>query len=188
MYPNEERYSFAKHWSPEIAEFNFTQVPNILLGCQGHLEITDGELLTLLHLLTFRFKPDSDIWPSITLLTRFSEKHFTTIQKRLRILEQKGFVKRIHIQGTSNRYDISPCIRKLNKHIKVCKHLPRKQAVPTAALTGLPSSYSSSKEDEDLNIQTKEKLTNYSNSRVIVAGNDNSLNWAEITRQFESLK
>jgi DNA-binding MarR family transcriptional regulator len=158
MYPEEDRYAFTSKWSSEIGQFNFTQVPNILLACQGHLNITDGELLTLIHLQSFRFRADSVVFPSISTLAKFSHKHFTTVQKRLRVLEEKGFIERKHIQGTSNRYNLEPCIRKLEAHVNVCTNPPRKYTDHTYELSGLPSSYLSSKEDEQLNKEIKEKL------------------------------
>lgn len=125
--PKNDGYSFEEKWSPEIAIYNFTQVPNLLLACQGHLGLKDGELITLIHLFTYWFGHDSRIYPSIETLCRFSQNGYSTVQRRLRILEQKEFLKRRHQFGTSNTYDIIPCVIKLHKHQKVCPNPPRKQ-------------------------------------------------------------
>lgn len=121
-------YQFDKKWSKEIDLYNFTQVPNLLLSCQGHLKITDGELITLIHLLTFWYSNGSRVYPTITTLRKFSHKSYPTIQKRLRRLEEKGFIRRVHRYGTSNRYDLTKCVELLKQHVKVCPAEHRKQS------------------------------------------------------------
>ena len=167
MYPKDERYAFSEKWSPEIAEFNFTQVPNILLACQGHLYLTDGEVLTLIHLLTFQFSSVSRIYPTITTLTKFSHKGYSTIQKRLSELERKGYLNRKHRLGTSNYYDLSPCVERLTRHSRTCNSTSIKRVDYSAIVRGLPSPITSNKEDETLNIQTKENIKNL--EREIIA-------------------
>lgn len=162
MKPTKE-YGFSQKWSPEIEQYNFTQVPNLLLVCQGHLKLTDGELLTLIHLLTFWFSHEGHVYPSITTLGRFSHKGYSTVQKRLRVLEEKGFVKRRHKFGTSNTYDLTPCVAKLYKHQKFCSNLPHKRAVIGAKVKRLPSSLPINKEDQE------PRRRNKKNSRTNVA-------------------
>lgn len=163
MYPEQEKYAFASKWSSEIAERNFTQVPNLLLACQGHLKLKDGELLTLLHLLTFQFSTNSQIYPTITTLTKFSHKGYSTVQRRLRQLEKKGYVKRRHRLGTSNYYDLTPCVEKLNAHTSVCTSATTstKRGVLLEKVRNVPPSFLINKEYETLNIPTKEHVPNY---------------------------
>jgi hypothetical protein len=155
-----DSYGFSEKWSPEIARYNFTQVPNILLSCQGHLELTDGEILTLIHLLTFWFSNKSKVYPSITTLTKFSCNSFATVQRRLRTLEKKGFIKRRHRKGTSNTFDLMPCTKKLKKHEKVCANPPRKQQGPVSVVRSVDTSFLMSKEYET---QRRRIVTNTEN-------------------------
>lgn len=154
---NEIYYNFSDKWSADIEEFNFTQVPNLLLGCQGHLHLTDGELLTLIHLQTFWYSNGSRIFPSITTLTKFSHKGYSTIQARLMKLEKKGFIKRSHTRGTSNTYSLTPCVERLNRHIQVCKNPPRKQGEQLVKVGRVAPSFLMTKEYEAL---TRPTLTN----------------------------
>ncbi|HJQ09056.1 MAG TPA: helix-turn-helix domain-containing protein [Candidatus Saccharimonadales bacterium] len=175
MNPENANYKFSEKWSPEIEVYSFTQVPNLLLACQGHLKLKDGELVTLIHLLTFWFSHDSKVFPTITTLTKFSHKGYSTVQKRLRTLEEKGFVKRRQRLGTSNTFDLIPCVVKLYKHQLVCKNLPRKQGEYKSKLMHLPPSLVINKEDEGL---TRPNITNTKvryGSRVIIAGQDGLL-------------
>jgi len=148
MSEEENGYKFNGKWSPEIAKYNFTQVPNLLLGCQAHLGLTDGELVTLIQLLTYWFRHESRVYPSITTLTKFSHKGYSTVQKRLRSLESKGFINRRHNFGTSNTYDLHYCARKLYQHQKVCTDPPRNRAASVTTMRSLPSSLTSNKEYE----------------------------------------
>lgn len=122
-------YSFAQKWSPEIEQYNFTQIPNLLLGCQGHLGLKDGEMITLIHLLTFWFSGQERVFPSIRTLTKFSGNGYSTIQKRLRSLEDKGFLVRKHRMHTSNSYVLTGCIKQLIKHQRICESPPRSRSI-----------------------------------------------------------
>lgn len=147
MTSNNKESGFSGKWSPEIEEYGFTQVPNLLLTCQGHLGLRDGELVTLLGLLTFWFKHDGKVYPSINRLARFSSKGYSTVQKRLRTLEEKGFVKRNRAQGTSSTYNLVPCVIKLYEHQKACHNLPRKRSTSTPKMKSQPASFPTNKED-----------------------------------------
>ena len=153
---NNVHFTFSEKWSHQIEQLSFTQVPNLLLRCQGHLKLTDGELLTLIHLTTFWFNSDSKVYPSITTLSRFSLKGYSTIQARLMNLERKGFVKRRHQLGTSNVYDLTQCVEKLNEHASVCDKLPQKQGVKILKSSNPLSWISMSKEYEGLRRQSPE--------------------------------
>lgn len=145
-----ENYSFAQKWTTEIEQYGFTQVPNALLKCQGHLGLTDGELVTLINLLHYWYRGKAKAFPSITTLTKFSGKNFSTLQKRLKSLEDKGFLVRQHRRNTSNTYVLTNCIKKLNKHLKVCPTPPRNRSVTMLNLSRDPSYIYKSKEDEAL--------------------------------------
>jgi predicted transcriptional regulator len=143
-------YAFGNKWSPEIADSGHTQVPNALLKCQGHLGLKDGELLTLINLLSFQYKKTTHIFPSIGTLSRAGENGYSTVQRRLRILEEKGFIQRIHKQGRPNTFDVEPCIDKLERHLKECSPPPQMQSVYGNVMRRPPSSPVSSEEDEAL--------------------------------------
>lgn len=150
MSDEENGYKFSDKWSPEIVQYNFTQVPNLLLGCQAHLGLSDGELVTLIHLLTYWFNHESKVYPSINTLTKFSHKGYSTVQKRLRTLESKGFIKRRHKFGTSNEYDLHYCAIKLYQHQRVCTNPPRNRAASVTIMRRPASSKTSNKEYEAL--------------------------------------
>ncbi len=148
MKVENNNYKFAGKWSPEIGQYGFTQIPNLLFNCQGHLNLEDGELATLLQLLMFWFHHESRVYPSIATLAKASDKGYSTIQKRLKILEDKGFIKRHRKLGSSNTYDLTPCVACLYKHQKTCRGLPRRRSTLGAKTRHELTSYSDTKEYE----------------------------------------
>lgn len=130
---NNENYGFSDKWSPEISVHGFTQVPNILLTCQGSLELKHGELVTLLQLMSFWFKNGGEVYPSISRLAGRSNKGYSTTQRYLKSLEVKGFIERKQVINSSNRYNLKPCVNKLYKHQKscsVCIEMSQKRGLP----------------------------------------------------------
>lgn len=117
---SDDRYGFSKKWSPEIEQYGFTQTPNILLACEGHLGLKDGEVVVLLQLIMHWFRHNGQVYPSIASLAGYSNKGYSTVQKTLSSLEKKGFIKRRRRNGTSSIYDIKYCAIKLHEHQNVC--------------------------------------------------------------------
>ena len=141
-------YSFTGKWSSEIEAHGFTQIPNLLLVCQGHLELTDGETITLMQLLTFWYRKDNPVYPSINRVAKRSDKGYSTTQRRLKSLEDKGFIKRRRVRGTSSRYDLRPCVAKLYHHEKVCDAFSQKRETLGVKVTKVPLSKTTYKEYE----------------------------------------
>ena len=148
MENKDNEYSFTGKWSPEIKAHGFTQVPNILLVCQGHLGLTDGETITLLQLLTFWYRKESPVYPSISRVTKRSRKGYTTTQRRLKSLEDKGFIERKRKRGTSTRYDLRPCATRLYLHQKVCEEHSQKRDALSVKVTKAPTPKTTYKEYE----------------------------------------
>lgn len=140
--------AFEKKWSPEIAKYGFTQIPNLLINCQGHLEITDNELVTLIQLISFWFNHDGQIYPSIARLSKYSLKGYSTIQARLKKLHSKDLIKIVPNIGNTNHYDIVPFINKLYEHQKSCKDPPYKQVGDNSDMSSPPSLFLRNKEYE----------------------------------------
>lgn len=159
--------TFASKWSYDIEQYGYTQVPNLLLVCQGHLEITDAELVTYIQLMKFWFSNGGNVFPSITTLTKFSNNNYSTVQRRLRILEEKGFIVRVHRYGTSNMFDLTPGIQKLDKHQEICTSRPHLRLDGSVKVTRGPTSLLSDKEDEALiGTTSNDTLTNVDYSDI----------------------
>lgn len=116
---NDETYLYAKKWGKNF-NVSFTQIPNSLIYCQGHLGLTDRELIILLQLISHWFRAERFPYPSQKRLGKYSGKCSSTVQRNLMNLELKGFLTRDERPGTSNMYDLIPCVYKIQDHIEEC--------------------------------------------------------------------
>lgn len=149
MKSSNKEYGFSSKWSTETEACGFTQVPNILLTCQGSLRLKHGELVTLLQLMSFWFEHSSKVYPSISRLAKRSSKGYSTTQRHLKSLEEKGFINRKHVRGSSNRYDLVPCVIRLHEHQKtctLCTKAVQKRGVHIVKVSKLPRSNTTNKE------------------------------------------
>lgn len=151
-------YSFASKWSNEVERQGYTQIPNILIKCQGHLGLSDGELITLIQLQSFWYHEKNRVFPSIKHLADYSGKSYNPIQKRLSSLEKKGFISKTQRFVNSNLYDLKPTISILNRHTAICKRYHQIQVIRTPEPTYVLPPNPFIKEDAELTIQTIEEI------------------------------
>ena len=174
MKTGKKEYGFSDKWSPETEANGYTQVPNILLTCQGSLRLSHGELVTLLQLLSFQFEHKSMVYPSIARLAKRSGKGYSTTQRNLKSLEDKGFIKRKHVFGSTNRYDLTPCAIRLHEHQSICTLCitsAQKRGVNILKVNRLPYSKTTKKEyhSKKLNNNTNRKNSGISALSELVA-------------------
>ena len=149
MKSTNKEYGFSNKWSSETEASGFTQVPNILLTCQGQLGLTHAELVTLIQLISFWYEHGNKVYPSIARVAKRSHKGYSTTQRHLKSLEEKGFLKRRHVFGKSNVYDLKPCAVKLHGHQSTCELCIRsahKRGLQILKVSRVPSSEMSKKE------------------------------------------
>jgi DNA-binding MarR family transcriptional regulator len=106
-------YIFSNKWSTAIEDAGFTMVPNLLIKHQSDLGVTDPEIAVLVAILSFRWT-NAMPYPSASKLGEYTGKSTNSVRDKTRSLENKGLIKRIHRQGTSNEYDITPLIKRLD--------------------------------------------------------------------------
>lgn len=143
MSTQKKEYGFSNKWSHDTEANGFTQIPNVLLTCQGGLGISHSELVTLIQLISYWYKPDGDVNPSIATIARRANNGYSTTHRHLKSLEDKGFIKRIHRYGTSNRYDLKPCAIMLHRHQRSCElciKISHKRGVKISKVSKVPSS------------------------------------------------
>lgn len=123
--------AITKRWGR--AGSRFTQVPNLLLDSKKRLEISDAELVVLLHLLKYWWHDNEESlpFPSTSTLAEVVGKDVRQVQRILHSLEnnpapvsnnwsdQPGYITRVpHHEASgrqrSNRFDLSKLISALN--------------------------------------------------------------------------
>jgi len=116
---NEMPHTLLSIWGQNLLEDGWTTIPNSLLRYQSKLDISNSELVVLIHLISFIHHPNAQVYPSINLLSERTNQDRRTIQRTIRRLEEKDLVrKRVRSKGKTdigmtNTYDIDPLMRKL---------------------------------------------------------------------------
>ncbi|QCQ99369.1 helix-turn-helix domain-containing protein [Brevundimonas sp. SGAir0440] len=104
----------------------FTVVPSVLLQTLPALGIRASELAVLVCLIDAWWKPDDMPWPSKARLAGLLGVSDKTIQRAIRRLEARGLIisearHRAHGGQTSNRYDMTPLVARLEAITKDLK-------------------------------------------------------------------
>lgn len=114
----------ASRWGYSILEeAGWTTIPNLLLEKQMVLDLSNTEMLLLIHLISFIHFADAPAFPSISTLAARINQHPRTVQRTINKLISKGFLKRkiraksVNDKGLSNLYSVEPLIEKLFKSI-----------------------------------------------------------------------
>ncbi|WP_337155246.1 helix-turn-helix domain-containing protein [Proteus terrae] len=106
-------------WGRTILGSGWASVPNELLKNQNKLELSNSELVLLIHLISFMHHDDSKVYPSIELLSKRMSQDRRTIQRTInRLISKKIIRKKIRStsrldKGLTNIYDLSPLMLKL---------------------------------------------------------------------------
>ena len=96
----------------------WTVIPSALIRGLPRLHIGAGELAVLISLIDYWWAPDDPPWPSKKALAERLGVSQKTIQRHLAVLRQEGLIvsEARHRAGggqTSNRYDLTPLVAKL---------------------------------------------------------------------------
>ena len=110
-----------KWGGPALAQ-GWTNIPNTLLDQQSKLDLTNSEMVLLIHIISFSHKAESPAFPSITTLATRLNQHSRTIQRTISRLVEKGIInktirsKHANDLGMTNIYSLEPLKRKLSKN------------------------------------------------------------------------
>jgi DNA replication protein DnaD len=109
-----------KWGGPALAK-GWTNIPNTLLEQQSNLDLTNSEMMLLIHIISFSHKAESPAFPSITTLATLLNQHPRTVQRTIGRLVKKGIIHKIirskHANdlGMTNIYNLDPLKKKLSR-------------------------------------------------------------------------
>lgn len=108
-----------KKWGADVMAQNYCMVPSLLLRAQRRLGLSAQQLALIIHLCDFWWYDDKLPWPKKETLAERLGLTEKQIQRIVRALEERGYLKRIrrttrHGQ-TSNGYDLSGLAEKLQE-------------------------------------------------------------------------
>jgi predicted transcriptional regulator len=111
-------------WGKPNIDAGWTCIPNILVRRQKTLGLDALDLNILLHLLTYWWEDDNHPHPSKETLAKAIGVSASTIQRRIRAMEQGGLLQRIQRRKADDRsetnlYDLTPLREILEPHAEL---------------------------------------------------------------------
>jgi predicted transcriptional regulator len=116
--PPKQKRKAEDKWSPQVMQFGFTPVPNLIFRAQAKLKITPMQMNVLMHLAEHWWEADKNPYPAKTRIADRMGKSPRQIQRYLTELEKAGLIARIkrytgRKAQTSNEYSLSGLVQKL---------------------------------------------------------------------------
>lgn len=99
-------------WGKAAIEAGFTALPDVVFRQQKTLRLKHLDVLILLHLASYWWKPQENPWPAKNTLAEALDVDPRTVQRSIKKMEDLGYLKRISrraAQGDNltNEYDLS---------------------------------------------------------------------------------
>jgi DNA-binding MarR family transcriptional regulator len=120
------RFSPTLAWSPALANTRYVAVVHGFLEHYASMKpysLTTGEAMFVVHLMKYKWGEDAP-FPGYKTLARQMGVSDKMARRYAKSLEDKGFLKREMRQAQTNRFNLEPLFRALEKAIA-----PRKQQV-----------------------------------------------------------
>ena len=130
---------YMARWGAALNE-GYVAVPRVLLRHQHDLGITSEEVVLLLNLLSSWWTEDDHPYPAVSTLAHRIGTTTRTVQRNLRSLEAKGFIKRLRNQAGNGaaadrmvtRYVLAGTVQKLIAAVNLpTSPLPSRPALPS---------------------------------------------------------
>lgn len=105
-------------WGKAQIESGYTAVPTVLLHAQQALKLKPLDVLIILHLASYWWKPADMPWPAKGTIAGAVGVDARTVQRSIKKMEDMGYIKRIERRARagdnlSNQYDLSGLVKAL---------------------------------------------------------------------------
>lgn len=116
--PIEKGKQLQRKWGEDVLNGGFVLVPTLLLKKQGELGLDGIDVTVLLNLLASWWEPETHPFPKTATISRRMGVSTRTVQRSLKRLEEKGFVRREREVQEDNHivrtlYDLSGTVDRL---------------------------------------------------------------------------
>jgi hypothetical protein len=130
------RSALEEKWGRPVISAGFTVIPTVLLRSQQRLKLDPLDINLLMHLLSYWWQKDVLPHPGKNTLARAMNVDPKTVQRRIKALEKRGYIKRVarrtdELTSQTNLYDLSGLIGKLEplafeEHAQIKKRKARR--------------------------------------------------------------
>lgn len=91
----------------------YQAVPHDLFKFQAQLDLSNGELVTLLNILDFWWEADNRPFPGVTVLAKRMNTNPRSVQRHLKCLEEKKYAVRERGDDEKRRFNLDGLVTRL---------------------------------------------------------------------------
>lgn len=107
-------------WGKPLLAVGFTALPDVVFRFQKKLKLQRTDVLVLLHLASYWWKPKENPWPAKGTIAAAMDIDPRTVQRSIARMEELGYVKRIERKAKvgdnlTNEYDLRGLVRAATK-------------------------------------------------------------------------
>lgn len=107
-------------WGKTLISAGFTALPDVIFQYQKALKLKPLDVLILLHLASYWWKPNENPWPAKGTIAESIDVDPRTVQRSIKKMEDLGYVKRIARiaragDNLTNEYDLRGLVKAANK-------------------------------------------------------------------------
>ena len=134
-------------WGKTLIAAGFTAIPDVIFQSQKALKLKPLDVLILLHLASYWWKPAENPWPAKGTIADAIDVDPRTVQRAIKKMEDLGYVKRIPRKAKagdnlSNEYDMRGLLKAGHKLAEAKIALKAKRAAEDKNRRATPTAFS----------------------------------------------
>lgn len=134
-------------WGKTLIEAGFTALPDVIFLYQKALKLKSLDVLIILHLASYWWKPNENPWPAKATLADSLDVDPRTVQRSIKKMEDLGYIKRIERKAKAgdnltNEYDLRGLVQAAKKHAEEKIALRAKRAAEDKRRRTTPTAFS----------------------------------------------
>lgn len=134
-------------WGKPLLAAGFTALPDVVFRFQKKLKLQRTDVLVLLHLASYWWKPKENPWPAKGTIAAAMDIDPRTVQRSIARMEELGYVKRIERKAKvgdnlTNEYDLRGLVKAATKIAEEETSLRDKRAAEDKGRMATPTTLS----------------------------------------------
>lgn len=134
-------------WGKTLIAAGFTAIPDVIFQSQKALKLKPLDVLILLHLASYWWKPSTNPWPAKGTIADAIDVDPRTVQRAIKKMEDLGYVKRIFRKAKagdnlSNEYDMRGLLKAAKGLAEAKIALRAKRAAEDKSQRATPTAFS----------------------------------------------
>lgn len=133
-------------WGKTLIAAGFTALPDVIFQYQKALKLKPLDVLILLHLASYWWKPNENPWPAKGTIADALDVDPRTVQRSIKKMEELGYIKRIERKAKagdnlSNEYDLRGLVKAAKKHAEEKIALRAKRVAEDKSRRATPTTF-----------------------------------------------